>query len=94
MTIHQFAISYIYLPVIIYQSNYTGPAYHLFIHDEDGWNVQGQYEMILKCPVSSEDYVEWSVDETDKKFIYILGVSNVISFDFSSIFVYNFLDHF
>ena len=82
MTIHQFSISYIYLPVIIYQSNYTGPAYCLSICDEDGWNVQGRYEMILKRPVSSEDHVEWSVNETDKKFICILGLSNVTSFDF------------
>ena len=51
-------------------------------------------KMAGKRPVSSEDYVELSVDETDKKFIHILGVSNVISFDFSSIFVYNFLDYF
>jgi hypothetical protein len=36
--------------------------------------------MIIKRPVSAEDCIEWSVDDTDKKFIRILGVSNITSF--------------
>jgi hypothetical protein len=38
--------------------------------------------MILKRPVTSEDYVEWSVDDANKKVIRILGVSNIIRFYF------------
>ena len=34
--------------------------------------------MIIKHPVTAEDYVEWSVDETEKKVICVLGVSNII----------------
>ena len=49
--------------------------------------------MIIKCPVTAEDYVEWSVDEADKKVIRVLGVSNIISF-YLLTFVYIFLDHF
>jgi hypothetical protein len=33
--------------------------------------------MIIKRPVTSEDYIEWFVDDTNKKVIRILGVSNM-----------------
>ena len=29
----------------------------------------------MKCPTTVEDYVEWTTDENDKKFICVLGVS-------------------
>ena len=60
--------------------NYTGPGYCIFVHDEDGRNVQGGYEMIMKRPTSAEDYIEWNTDENDKKYVCVLGVSHFISF--------------
>ena len=45
--------------------------------------------MIIKRPVTSEDYVEWSVDETSKKVLHVLGVSNIlISFYFLNLFIF------
>ena len=56
-----------------------GPAYHLFLHDEDDWCAQGCYEGIINHTPTAEDYVNWMKDENDKNFICILGVS-VINF--------------
>ena len=72
--IHLFVVSNFYLFIIIY-SSYIGPAYRIFVHDDDGWSVQGRYETIMKHPPTAEDFVEWTADENDKKFIRVLGVS-------------------
>ena len=77
--IHLFVVSNLYLFVIIY-SSYIGPAYRIFFHDDDGWSVQGRYETIIKCPATAEDFVEWTADENDKKFIRVLGVSYFFGF--------------
>ena len=63
--------------VLIYL-NYIGPAYRIFVRDDDGWSVQGRYETIMKCPPTAEDFVEWTADENDKKFIRVLGVSYIL----------------
>ena len=77
--IHLFVISNLYLFVIIY-SGYIGPAYCIFFHDDDGWSVQERYETIIKRPATAEDFVEWTADENDKKFIRVLGVSYFFGF--------------
>jgi hypothetical protein len=74
--IHLFVVSNLYLFVIIY-SSYIGPAYRIFVRDDDGWSVQGRYETIMKRPPTAEDFVEWTADENDKKFIRVLGVSYI-----------------
>ena len=56
-----------------------GPAYCLFLRDEDDWCAQGRYEGIINHTPTAEDYVNWMKDENDKNFIHILGVS-VINF--------------
>ena len=56
-----------------------GPAYRLFLCDEDDWCAQGHYEGIINHTPTAEDYVNWMKDENDKNFICILGVS-VINF--------------
>lgn len=63
--------------VLIYL-NYIGPAYRIFVRDDDGWSVQGRYETIMKRPPTAEDFVEWTADENDKKFIRVLGVSYIL----------------
>jgi hypothetical protein len=45
--IHLFIVSNLYVFVIIY-SSYIGPAYRIFVRDDDGWSVQGRYETIIK----------------------------------------------
>ena len=86
--IHLFVVSNFYLFIIIY-SSYIGPAYCIFVHDDDGWSVQGCYETIMKHPPTAEDFVEWTADENDKKFIRVLGVSYfwVFFFCFFRVFI-------
>jgi hypothetical protein len=52
-----------------------GPAYRLFICDEDDWCAQGHYESIINRTPAAEDFIKWSKDENNKYFIRILGVS-------------------
>lgn len=52
-----------------------GPAYRLFIRDEDDWCAQGRYESIVNRTPTAEDYITWMKDESDKYFIRVLGVS-------------------
>lgn len=54
-----------------------GPAYCLFIRDDNDWCAQGRYESILNCTPTAEDYINWMKDENGKYFICILGVSNL-----------------
>jgi hypothetical protein len=77
--IHLFVVSNLYSFAIIY-SSYIGPIYHIFVHDDDGWSVQGCYETIMKHPATAEDFVKWTADENDKKFIHVLGVSYIFGF--------------
>jgi hypothetical protein len=51
-----------------------GPAYRLFIRDEDDWCAQGRYESIINRTPTAEDYIKWMKDENDKYLIRILGV--------------------
>jgi hypothetical protein len=71
---------------------YLGPAYHLFIHDEDDWCAQGHYENIISHTPTSEDYITWMKDESGKDFICVLGVS-FFSIDILIFFKENFRQH-
>jgi hypothetical protein len=47
--------------LIIYM---LGPAYRLFICDEDDWCAQGCYESIINRIPTAEDFIKWMKDET------------------------------
>ena len=40
----------------------------------------------MKHPMTVEDYVEWTTDENNKKFIRVLGVSYFFCFCFCFVF--------
>jgi hypothetical protein len=71
---------------------YLGPAYRLFICDEDDWCAQGHYENIISRTPTSEDYITWMKDESGKDFIHVLGVS-FFSIDILIFFKENFRQH-
>lgn len=80
MIILQFAVSLfswkLHFGVLLMQ-NISGPAYRLFIREEDDWCAQGRYESIINHTPTFEDYITWSKDESNKEFVRVLGVSSL-----------------